>query len=66
MCSLVFRLPVGQIDQIEKIFKAESNYGLPLLLMNDWKNDKKESQFQSVTELANKLTEHKTEIYQEL
>ncbi|MBT7609419.1 MAG: enoyl-CoA hydratase/isomerase family protein [Bacteriovoracaceae bacterium] len=56
----------GQLDQIEKVFNAESNYGLPLLLMNDWKNTKDTNDFQSVTEIANSLTEYKSEIYQEL
>jgi enoyl-CoA hydratase/carnithine racemase len=60
----------GQLDHIDKVFSDESNYGLPLLVMNDWKksyaNDETKEKFQSITDLASILTEHKSEIYEEL
>jgi enoyl-CoA hydratase/carnithine racemase len=57
----------SQIEKIEKVYNLESNYGLPVLHMNEWKSSVSENNmFNSVTEIANILTEKKSEVYKEL
>lgn len=56
----------SQLERLEKNFQLESNYGQALLMLEDWKKYQSEDNdgFQSITEVANILSENRDEIYQ--